>query len=134
MPFTLYPDQPIATKADWGPRVKVGVPGHEGDFFLLQADDDIADFWTLPVDLKTRYDALNAATQRARDSIAETPNVRYSNVSAAKARRIQKDAADERKLPAPVDDVAQQAEHANAEEEGRRREYGANVSECMYMY
>ena len=129
MPYTLIPDQPIHSKADWGPSVKVGVLGHEGDFYVLQADENATDFWTLPVDLKNRSDSLNTVIQKARESIAEKPNVRYSDVPAGSARQLQKVA--EANSKASANDLLISVE--NKEEENKEpppREYGADVKLC----
>ena len=131
MPFTLIPDQPIATKADWGPSVKVGVPGHEGEFYVLEADKDTVDFWTLPTDLKERSDVLNRTIQHARDAIAILPNVRYTDVSPANARRLQKDAEQKTNNNAPAIDYVEPEESVEEKKkEQPRREYGADVSLC----
>ena len=95
MPHTVIPDQPVVTKASWGPRITIGIPGFEGDFYLMQEDgkEDSDSFWHLPPDLKQRADSIREELQRARDLASQTPNIRYTDVQPHVARQMQRDAA-----------------------------------------
>jgi hypothetical protein len=66
----------------WGPRVKVGIPSIQGDFFLMTDKTLPADenkFWKLPDDLAAIVDADILAALDARRELEGLPNVRYKN-------------------------------------------------------
>jgi hypothetical protein len=124
MPYTLYPNQPPVSKAEWGPRVKVGVPGHEGDFYVMQADENTADFWTLPNDLKERADLITVERQRALDQVNQLPSIRYTK--AIHQRQVAANNPTTGNLDAtqvlPVND--------SKESEEKPRDFGADLSMC----
>ena len=61
MPYKLVEEDPeLQYSPDkWGPKVKIGVEGKEGDFFLIKAADSNSQqgFWQLPADLQARAEA-----------------------------------------------------------------------------
>ena len=68
----------------WGPRVKVGIPSIQGDFFLMTdkafpAGPNEDTFWKLPDDLAAIVDADTPAALDARRELEGLPNVRYKN-------------------------------------------------------
>jgi hypothetical protein len=86
-------------KSTWGPKVKVGVVGRQGNFFLMRDDitrtDDHtgANFWALPADIQACVDQDICDAIRARREIQGLPNIRYTDVSPAVARADQEAAA-----------------------------------------
>jgi hypothetical protein len=77
-------DQPPSIYSAWGPRVKVGIPSIQGDFYLmtdkaLPAAGDDDSFWKLPRDLAEIVNAESIAALDARRVLEGLPNVRYKN-------------------------------------------------------
>jgi hypothetical protein len=66
-------------RSGWGPRVKVGIPSIQGDFYLMTDKKLPADesFWKLPADLAAISDAETLAALEARRMLDGLPNVRY---------------------------------------------------------
>jgi hypothetical protein len=86
-------------KSTWGPKVKVGVVGRQGNFFLMRDDIDRTDdhtganFWALPSDIQACVDQSICDAIRARRELQGLPNIRYTDVSPAVARADQEAAA-----------------------------------------
>lgn len=122
MPYDVDPDAQSVTKADWGLPVKLGPPGAQGDFFAIQADADMTDFWDLPTDLNARLMELEQKLQDDRDKITGNPNVRYSYQNPKGARLLQQQAA--------VGSLAREFDEGG-EVEPEARQWGAPVSACL---
>jgi hypothetical protein len=80
MPYTPIDASVVHTPPDqWGQRVKVGVPGKQGDFFLIQPDKPGSPygFWQLPVDTQERVEEEQRERQKVVDRYAAVPKVEY---------------------------------------------------------
>jgi hypothetical protein len=139
MPHTVIPDQPVVTKASWGPRIKIGIPGFQGDFYSMREDgkEDSDSFWDLPSDLKQRAESIREDLLRARDRVSQNPNIRYSDVHPDDAREMQQAAhAAAEAAPTTLVSVANispnEANHNEEKEiENFRRKWGAKVDGCI---
>jgi hypothetical protein len=71
-------------RSDWGPAVKVGVPGLEGDFFLMQDNEfnDCEEFWKLPTDIQVLVDEETVFALQARRDLEGLPLMRYERPAA----------------------------------------------------
>ena len=77
----------------WGPMVKVGVPGRDGLFYVMQDSNNSAeDFWALPEDIQKCVDQDTRDIMLQRQEVLGIPNVRYKEDSPVYARRLQKTA------------------------------------------
>ena len=150
-------DEPPATstlpRSGWGPRVKVGIPSAQGDFYLmtdttLPADEET--FWKLPADLAAIVDADALAALDARRVLEGLPIVRYQNKRSgapnAPPRRkasesVMSDNDDEaevreNQLLEDPDSPSESHVHQNVIEEkqpdreARSEDYGADFSDC----
>ncbi len=136
MPHTVLPNQGIVTKADWGPRIKIGIPGYQGDFYSMRedAEEDSKSFWDLPADLKQRAESIRSELLHARDLVSNLPNIRYSDLRPGAARAMQQAAA---LAAAPaLDPLAANSENApdlneQKEFQSEEREWGADVAGCI---
>jgi hypothetical protein len=83
IPYTLVDedaDQNLDTRAQWGPQIKVGVPGRQGDFSLVEHDAKFstnATFWELPVEAAAVLEAQANELRMAQSELLQMPNVRY---------------------------------------------------------
>ena len=74
----------------WGPLVKVGIPGRQGSFRVMQDIGSDDTFWSLPADLQrisNDRDVRDIMLQR--QELLGIPNVRYARDSPAYARNLQ---------------------------------------------
>lgn len=90
IPYDLVPvqqgdgDVDGILRSSWGPAVKVGVPGLQGDFFLMedQQGNDAHEFWKLPVDIQSMVDGEILLALEARRQLEGLPFLRYERPAA----------------------------------------------------
>jgi hypothetical protein len=67
-------------RAEWGPKVKIGVPGREGECYLMEYDskwNSNAKFWELPSDILEKRQADSDALLLTAQELIGLPDLRY---------------------------------------------------------
>lgn len=130
IPYELVEDSHEYGKGDWGPPVKVGIPGRTGDFVVMQNDYNTTDddFWSLPEDIQQAVDRDVTELLMARRNLDGTPNVRYANESPAAARLRQQRAATEAKES--NDPVVQNLSYVEEKDAPMATQYGKPFEQC----
>ena len=95
MPFTRV-DPPYShlhsgndPRSQWGPKIKIGVPGSEGEFFLLEHSPEFGSndrFWQIP---DAAYDQRGEFA-RVDTSLSALPDVRYKGTKRRKTTHLSK--------------------------------------------
>lgn len=137
-------NETVPELGQWGPAVKVGASGLQGDFFLMEplpTTSHTRDFWKLPVELEEQKAALGREQAELLRSLQQLPNLRYSGVKPGDARAMQRRAQEqaERKQQPPENASAvssgsesdDQADDQADAPDHRVPEWGAPFTECI---
>jgi hypothetical protein len=74
-------DPDLDPRAQWGPTVQIGVPGRQGDFFLVEHDEEFgtdAKFWELPAEQAVLLVQQANELREAQRELQQMPDLRYA--------------------------------------------------------
>ena len=120
MPYRRVEDEEkkldVPLKAQWGAQIKVGIPGVEGDFLLMEADeeDERDKFWDLPAELLNQYEVIWNKLRETQSQLNAVSDVRYQGVSRSTCRLVAAAAASK----AAEQESSETSEYKQAEDSG----------------